>query len=152
MIHKQGLIAAGLGYERFLDRPGMLSLTVSAYRYGTYFFSKVDGPVSTVSGFQGVCGLMYHPLGNRRMHDLSAGIAIGAGQHKRSVDSNNFPGRKGVSVEQGPLSAVLGQVSLTVQGNRKFVFGIHFSAGMLLQPADRERLIIQGGLKFGSRF
>jgi len=152
MIQKNGPGGGGIEYERFLNKSASFSASVAAYAFKTFSYQKEDGPSLTLSGYNVMPAVLYHPWGNRHRVDFSAGIGVALGNLQRRVDSLHLPGPVRSSREQGQLSAVLGQANLAVHQHNAFVFGLHLSIGTLLQPSNQERLIIQGGLKFGLRF
>jgi len=149
MVMQKWLLGGpGIEYERFIDKDGMLSLGLSAYAALTVAMCK--GQCPNINSFYAVPAILYHPSGNRQLVDVSAGLGLAVGYLRREVsDHIGYPPGY---LEKNFMTALLGQLNLTLHHRNAFVLGGHLSAGALLSPDHRGRLMIQAGLKFGGRF
>ena len=144
---------AGVEYERFMDRDGLLSLClpIVAYQGGelaTGEFGYGDTRRGT-TGYFLAPGLRLHPMGNRRRADLGLGAAIAFGRHgitDRHMDDKGIISERS---EEAPLSAILVQAILNLRFRNGFVLGWHMSGGPLLSVGIAEGAMFQMGVRIG---
>jgi hypothetical protein len=151
-------MAVGMEYERFLDKEGLISLSLPVYAFRGSTFDpgswRRGDILSRINGVYAAPAFMFHPLGNKHRVDISAGPAFLMGsinRDDREIDVSSFDPEKTYSRTDG-LSALMGEFNMTVNTNGPFVFATHLGIGGILNPSPTQGAIVNFGIKLGARF
>lgn len=150
-------LAGGIGYERFLDSAGYLSIRVPLY-----YHQGTNGSSGSLKGiaFYETCkevyiipGIHFHPFGNRHRNDLSIGLSSLAGIVNVTEHFNKYGREVSRSSHSIGILGIMGQLIYRVIMGRHGVFGLELGYGSITSrtPAGYPG-IFQFGLKIGGRF
>ena len=138
-IHENPAISGGPEYKRFIKKSGLFSINLAVYGYRTIGYTKEKGSTTTISGYQVIPAILYHPQGNSKFLDYSAGLALAAGPLSSRSELIGQSGRYQALTSHNRLTALLAQFNLTVHSTSAFVFRMHLSAGLLLKKERADK-------------
>jgi hypothetical protein len=144
-------ISIGLDYSRFLSQAGKLSvsLSVQQVKSGTQVLNKKLGEYSTeIHASIFTPGIFYHPIGNRRIIDLSLGCVFPVGSMRRqdvTPDLNN----RNAPWFRYTLTGLLFQVNASAQLSKHFIAGAYVAYGPMLTAGITNGVLGAAGLKIG---
>ncbi len=140
-------------YEHFLNKKRKMAMLLNANAaYMQNTFDKVDRNNFYTREYvlwYLAPGFRFHPIGALHILDYSFGLSVPLGKLKRTIDYESRLYQDIHDEHFFPALLLENNLNLRKRG-RRFVFGINFGTGLMLDDVNQGKLFYQVGVKIGS--